>query len=197
MESILAIVAFLYWYSYSVTHWAQDAVESAIRSGADIPPQAVGFVGLAVMFLHPLTWVIIYFGIEGAVRFLAGAFTAKSMARSRSSFWTNSLCGSLLARPTNIRRKQKRAGRHFLTPFDSASGFYGFQFCRTKSSQPKMPAATYCRSGRRAPNPAGTLRASCLATMFTIDSNVFPNSPDQDLTSISCVACLPESQVVP
>lgn len=77
MESILAIVAFLYWYSYSVTHWAQDAVESAIRSGADIPPQAVGFVGLAVMFLHPLTWVIIYFGIEGAVRFLAGAFTGK------------------------------------------------------------------------------------------------------------------------
>jgi hypothetical protein len=47
MESLIAIVALVYWYSYSVTHWAADAVDSAIRAGAEIDPNAVGFAGVA------------------------------------------------------------------------------------------------------------------------------------------------------
>jgi hypothetical protein len=64
----------VYWYSYSVTHWAADAVFSAIQNGAEINPNAIGFAGLAVMFLHPLTWLIAYCGVEGMVRSCA-AFT--------------------------------------------------------------------------------------------------------------------------
>jgi len=74
MESALALVALVYWYSYSVTHWAADAIFSAIEHGAQIDPRAMGFAGLAVMFLHPLTWFIAYCGVEGIVRFCA-AFT--------------------------------------------------------------------------------------------------------------------------
>lgn len=74
MESALALVALVYWYSYSVTHWAADAVFSAIEHGAQIDPRALGFAGLAVVFLHPLTWFIAYGGVEGIVRFCA-AFT--------------------------------------------------------------------------------------------------------------------------
>jgi hypothetical protein len=78
LEFLLAVLAFLYWYSYSVTHWAGAAVESAIRNGADIPPNGVGVAAWATMFLHPLTWVILFFQFEAIVRFLAGAFTGKA-----------------------------------------------------------------------------------------------------------------------
>jgi hypothetical protein len=74
MESAIALIALVSWYSYSVTHWAAQAVFSAIQNGAEIDPRAIGFAGLAVMFLHPLTWVILYCGVEGMVR-LCAAFT--------------------------------------------------------------------------------------------------------------------------
>jgi len=78
LEFLLAVLAFLAWYSYSVTHWAADAVGSAIRNGADIPPNGVGLAALATMLLHPLTWLIVFFQLEAIVRFLAGAFTHKA-----------------------------------------------------------------------------------------------------------------------
>ncbi len=74
LESAMALLALVYWYSYSVTHWAADAVFSAIQHGAEIDPNTIGFAGLAVMWLHPLTWLIAYAGVEGLVR-LCAAFT--------------------------------------------------------------------------------------------------------------------------
>jgi hypothetical protein len=79
LECAIALVALVYWYSYSVTHWAADAVFSAIQNGAEIDPNAIGFAGLAVMFLHPLTWVIVYCGVEGMVS-LCAAFTDITLA---------------------------------------------------------------------------------------------------------------------
>jgi hypothetical protein len=75
IESFLALVALVYWYSYSVTHWAKDAVYSAINAGARIPPDTQGFAAFALMFLHPLTWLISLCAFEGAIRFLGAAFT--------------------------------------------------------------------------------------------------------------------------
>lgn len=74
LESVVALMALVYWYSYSVTHWAADAVFAAIQNGAQIDPRTIGFAGLAVMFLHPLTWIIAYCGVEGMVR-LCASFT--------------------------------------------------------------------------------------------------------------------------
>jgi hypothetical protein len=74
-ESLFALVAFIYWYSYSVTHWARDAVYSAVNAGAGIPPNTEGFAAYAVMFLHPITWLIGLCAIEGFVRLLGAAFT--------------------------------------------------------------------------------------------------------------------------
>jgi hypothetical protein len=73
-ESAIALIALVYWYSYSVSHWAADAVDAAIRAGAQINPNAIGFAGLALCATHPLTWLIAYAGIEGMVR-LVGTFT--------------------------------------------------------------------------------------------------------------------------
>jgi hypothetical protein len=78
LESAVALDAWVYWYSYSVTHWADDAVRSAIEHGAKIDPNTVGFAALAVMGLHPLTWLIAYFGLEGMVR-LCAALTDTSL----------------------------------------------------------------------------------------------------------------------
>jgi hypothetical protein len=78
LESAVALVALVYWYSYSVTHWAEGAVRSAIEHGAQIDPNTVGFAALAVMGLHPLTWLIAYLGVEGMVR-LCAALTDTSL----------------------------------------------------------------------------------------------------------------------
>lgn len=78
IESLLSLLAFVYWYSYSVTHWAADAVYSAVNAGARIPPDTAGFAAYALMFLHPLTWLIAFFAAEGTVRFLAAAFTGNA-----------------------------------------------------------------------------------------------------------------------
>jgi hypothetical protein len=75
IESLLSLLAFVYWYSYSVTHWAKDAVYSAVNAGARIPPDTAGFAAYALMFLHPLTWLIAFFAAEGTIRFLGAAFT--------------------------------------------------------------------------------------------------------------------------
>jgi hypothetical protein len=74
LESAIALLALVYWYSYSVTHWAADAVFAAIQHGAEIDPYVIVFAGLAVRRLHPLTWLIAYAGLEGIVR-LCVAFT--------------------------------------------------------------------------------------------------------------------------
>lgn len=78
-EFFLALLAYVYRYSYSVTHWARDAVYAAINAGADIPPTAHGFAGLALMFLYPFTWVIALCAVEGVVRFLGGAFADEAL----------------------------------------------------------------------------------------------------------------------
>jgi len=79
IESFFALLAFVYWYSYSVTHWAKDAVYSAMDAGARIPPNTEGFAAFALMFLHPVTWLIGWCAVEGTVRFLGAAFTGNAI----------------------------------------------------------------------------------------------------------------------
>ena len=77
LESLLAFFALVTWYSHSVTHWAANALDSALRNGpeAQVPGQAIGFSALVLWCLHPLTWFIAYFVAEGMVRFLAAVST--------------------------------------------------------------------------------------------------------------------------
>jgi len=77
VESLLALILLLYWYSRSVTTWAANALDSALRGGPEsaVPGQAIGFSALVLWVLHPLTWLIAYFIFEGLVRLLAAAFT--------------------------------------------------------------------------------------------------------------------------
>ncbi|MGB2636878.1 MAG: hypothetical protein WAM58_23320 [Candidatus Acidiferrum sp.] len=76
IEALLALIALIYWYSYSVGGWAQQAIYSTIKAHpeAAIREDTVGFAALTLMAMHPLTWVIAWFGVEGIVRTLGAAF---------------------------------------------------------------------------------------------------------------------------
>lgn len=68
IESIAAIAALVVWYSVFVTR-----VGPAIDSHFGWPYS--GEMGLLSLSMHPLTWMLCYFGLEGAVRMLSGLVT--------------------------------------------------------------------------------------------------------------------------
>ena len=71
IEAIAAIAALVVWYSVFVTE-AGPAIEKYVGWPYSGP------LGLVSLFLHPLTWVICYFGAEGVVRMLAGLVAEES-----------------------------------------------------------------------------------------------------------------------
>jgi len=77
LESALAVTGLVYWYSHSVTTWAANALDSALRNGpeAQVPGQAIGFSALVLWLIHPVTWFVGFFAIEGVVRMLAAVST--------------------------------------------------------------------------------------------------------------------------
>jgi hypothetical protein len=76
IEALLALIALIYWYSYSVAGWAQQAIFSTIKAHpeAAIREYTVGFAAMTLMAMHPLTWAIAWFGVEGILRALGAAF---------------------------------------------------------------------------------------------------------------------------
>ena len=71
VEGFGAAALLVVWYSVFVTKYG-----GAIgRMGCG---DYCGFVGLCLLALHPLTWVICYFGCEGVVRLFAAVATGKS-----------------------------------------------------------------------------------------------------------------------
>ena len=81
-ESTVALVVLVYWYSHSVTTWAANALDSALRNGPErqVPGQAIGFSALVLWLFHPLTWCIGLFFLEGLVRLLAAVATDQVVA---------------------------------------------------------------------------------------------------------------------
>lgn len=79
LQAVCGLAALEYWYSYSVTGWAQKSLITAsdAHPGAAIPIGTEGFVGLLLVAAHPLTWVIVAFSLEGLVRVCAAAFTGE------------------------------------------------------------------------------------------------------------------------
>lgn len=76
VETVVAIGALMVWYSYSVTTWVSRMLDNALSQSAPtgITDHEVGFAGLLIVVTHPLTWLIAFFVVEGAVR-VCGAIT--------------------------------------------------------------------------------------------------------------------------
>ena|SRR5437870_3866779 len=79
-ESAAALVVLAHWYSYAMNTWVGRGVDTALsgKSGPGVRPQDIGGVALIVWASHPLTWLIGYFGLEGALR-VAAALTGTGL----------------------------------------------------------------------------------------------------------------------
>jgi hypothetical protein len=79
-EAALALVAMMYWYTNAMSTWVENGVSVALdgKMGPGVRPQDIGGAALIVWWMHPVTWLIAYFGIEGVVRLCAGAFGGNS-----------------------------------------------------------------------------------------------------------------------
>jgi hypothetical protein len=77
VEFVAAVIALMYWYSYSVTTWVSRAVDLAIEGklGNGVTDHAIGFAALLIWATHPLTWLLAYFCAEGAARLCGAAFS--------------------------------------------------------------------------------------------------------------------------
>ena len=75
-ESLMALVALGYWYMHAMTAWVAQGVESALsgKMGPGVTDQAIGSVALVIWATHPLTLLLGYVGLEGAIRLCSAAF---------------------------------------------------------------------------------------------------------------------------
>ena len=75
-EMALALAALLYWYSISMTTWVNRGLEVAMsgKAGPGITDQTIGAMAWFLWANHPLTWLLGYFSVEGAVRMCGAAF---------------------------------------------------------------------------------------------------------------------------
>jgi hypothetical protein len=80
-ESLIALVAMMYWYSYSVTGWVSRGLDAALagKMGRGVTDQEIGFTAFVIFATHPLTWLIAYAGVEGSVRLVGAAFTEHNL----------------------------------------------------------------------------------------------------------------------
>jgi hypothetical protein len=79
-EAVLALAALMYWYSHAMSTWVENGVDGALsgKMGPGVRIQDIGGAALIVWWMHPLTWLLAYFGLEGAFRLCAGAFGGNS-----------------------------------------------------------------------------------------------------------------------
>ena len=75
-EFVLLLVAAGRWYFYSMNAWISRGLEAALNgeAGPGVTDHVIGGMALFMWANHPLTWVLAYFSVEGAVRFCGAAF---------------------------------------------------------------------------------------------------------------------------
>lgn len=73
-EGLVAIGALIVWYSIYVT-LAADAISRSSLPGRDNP--RIGVFGLLWFWSNPVTWLVAYFIVEGATRYLAALTTGE------------------------------------------------------------------------------------------------------------------------
>jgi len=80
LEMAGAITGMGYWYMYEMTrriNQITDMAESG-KLGPEVEEHAVRGAALTLWYMSPLTWILFYFFIEGAIRMCAAAFTEKA-----------------------------------------------------------------------------------------------------------------------
>jgi hypothetical protein len=80
-ECVVALISLMYWYSYYMNLLVNNGLDSALsgKMGPGVTDQAIGFTALVIWATHPLTWLLAYAGVEGAVRLVGAAFTETNL----------------------------------------------------------------------------------------------------------------------
>jgi hypothetical protein len=93
-EMALAIAVLANWYMYEMARRMQQVVEvMSQHPGQEVNEHQVQGAALFLFYMSPLTWVLSYFVIEGAVRLLGAAFSDHVMGTlplylaERLAFW--------------------------------------------------------------------------------------------------------------
>lgn len=76
-ELVLGIIAYMYWYSYSMNTWVSRGMDAALagKVGPRVTDHDITIMSLFIFATSPLTWAILYIGLEGSVRLLGAAFS--------------------------------------------------------------------------------------------------------------------------
>ncbi len=82
VESVLALFVMRYWYM-SFFNLIGTAYGNAVVNGNENPvtkiaPEIIGGAGILVFALHPITWLILYFFVEGIMRLTAAVITGET-----------------------------------------------------------------------------------------------------------------------
>src|SRR5207302_7148078 len=62
-------------------HLGSRGLDAALagKAGPGVSDQEVGFMAMFIFATHPLTWLILYFAVEGSVRLVGAAFTESDL----------------------------------------------------------------------------------------------------------------------
>jgi hypothetical protein len=76
-EIAAATFAMMQWYSYSMMRWVDNGVAAAMdgKMGPGVTTHEIAGAAYVVWMTHPVTWAIVYFGVEGTVRVVGAAIT--------------------------------------------------------------------------------------------------------------------------
>ena len=82
LESTAGIVTLGYWYLCEMQRMVNAGLDSALdgKIAPGVTDQEIGGVSFVVMATHPITWVLGFFVVEGAVRLCAAAFAESTVA---------------------------------------------------------------------------------------------------------------------
>jgi hypothetical protein len=80
-ESVVALVALMYWYSYMMTRLVDRGWDAALngKMPAGVTDHDIGFTALVIVATHPLTWFLAFAGVEGMVRLVSAAFSETNL----------------------------------------------------------------------------------------------------------------------
>src|SRR5882757_2589508 len=75
-QIVAAILALAHWYQYTMFPIVDHGVDlvSNGKLGGGVTDQQIAGAAYMVFLFHPLTWVLVYFLVEGAVRLCGAAF---------------------------------------------------------------------------------------------------------------------------
>jgi len=80
-ELVLAVIAYMYWYSYSMNTWVSRGLDAALTGKMDprVTDRDITIMSLFIFATSPLTWLILGVFFEGSIRLVGAVFTETNL----------------------------------------------------------------------------------------------------------------------